>query len=186
MKIPKIVSDWKPMLRAEKYGNYVNDHTIIRDHEGIWHLIGITSHKKEGEGPSAERYFIHGISGSLHKPFQETSKVMDTGMTVWAPCVIEHDGYYYMYYGPSPTRMAVSPDLHEWFGYEIFLQGHPPMACHRDHFVLKIGVSKWLMYVSGIKERRGCISLLESYDLLHWNFKGYALTSGSSASLTPA
>lgn len=183
MRVPQIASEWKPVLEARKFGNYINDHTIIRDHQGNWHIIGITSH---GGGPSSERYFIHGISENLQGPYMEHSKVVDTGMLAWAPCIVEHRGCYYMYYGPSPTRMAVSPDLHEWFGYEISLQGHPPMACHRDHFVLKVDESEWLMYVTGIKEVRGSIALLKSSDLLSWTFSGYALTSGPNLALTPA
>ena len=183
MKIPRIISDWKPIFQAKKYGNYINDHTIIQECNGTWHLIGITGF---GGGPSTERYFVHGLSEHLEGPFYEHSKVIDTGMLAWAPCVIEHEKNYYMYYGPSPTRMAVSPDLHEWFGYEISLQGNPPMTCHRDHFVLKCGTLEWLMYVSGIYKGRGCVSLLKSQDLLNWKFCGYALTSGPELLLKPA
>lgn len=56
MKIPQIDSEWKILFKPEKFGDYVNDHTIFRDASG-WRLIGITG-KKNG-GPSSERYFIN-------------------------------------------------------------------------------------------------------------------------------
>jgi beta-fructofuranosidase len=57
---------------------------------------------------------------------------------------------------------------------------------HRDHFVFKKDDGEYLMYVSGIKNRRGCISVASSWDLIHWEFRGYALTSDENAPLTPA
>ncbi|MDP4133991.1 MAG: hypothetical protein Q8882_08270 [Bacillota bacterium] len=182
MKIPVIKSEWKKLFGPERFGDYVNDHTIIKDNNGIWHLIGITSF--EGV-PSMERYFVHARGENLSEPMAEWTKNIDTGALAWAPCVIEHRNAYYMYYGPSPTKMAVSIDLNEWMGYEIRLNGNPPMSCHRDHFVLRISENQWLMYVVGIRDGKGCVSCLESSDLLSWDFSGYALTLGDDAVLMP-
>lgn len=183
MKLPYIASEWRTLFTPHKYGNYINDHTLYRDDDGKWNLIGITS--REGI-PCHERYFAHAISDSLSSPMTELDKVVDTGMLAWAPCVCRHDGLYYMYYGPSPTRMAVSPDSREWFGHEIRLRGNPPMACHRDHFVLALSENRWLMYAAGVHDRKGSICCLESHNLTDWRFAGFALTSGERAPLRPA
>lgn len=185
IKKPKIGSEWNVLFKPEIYGNYVNDHSIIKDVQGNWHLFGITS--KTGN-PSDERYFVHGISATklFAGNMKEVGKVIDTGTCAWAPGVIESDNKYYMYYGPSPTKLAISTDLKEWMGYEINLIGNPPLSCHRDHFVMKLNDYTWIMYVSGIKDGYGAISCLVSNDLLNWRFVQYALTSSENAPLKPA
>ncbi|MEN8192626.1 MAG: hypothetical protein ABFS12_07395 [Bacteroidota bacterium] len=40
--IPKISSKWRLLYRPEKTGCYVNDHSLIRAHDGSWHLFCIT------------------------------------------------------------------------------------------------------------------------------------------------
>ena len=43
MQIPYIAGEWKILFQPEKFGNYVNDHSIICANDGTWHLFGITS-----------------------------------------------------------------------------------------------------------------------------------------------
>lgn len=180
MKIPYIASDWKTLFKPWRFGRYVNDHTIYYD--GKYHLIGITS--KKGK-PTDERYFVHAIGESLNKPMKEYCKVIDNGTLAWAPCVIEKDGLYYMFYGPSPTKLAVSFDSGDWFGQEISISGLPPMACHRDHFVLKTD-DGYIMYATGVKNGKSSICCMTSKDLLNWEFHGFALWSGEKSELNPS
>lgn len=181
MEIPYIDGNYEVLFKPEKYGDYINDHCIIKGN-GEYHLFGITSLTSS---PSDERLFVHGVGKSLSEPLQEVGVSVNTGTLAWSPCIIEKDSYYYMYYGPSPSKMAVSPDFFEWFGYPLKIENEPLMAMHRDHFVMKIG-DLYYMYVSGIKDRKGCISVASSSDLINWKFEGYALTSGDKAPLTPA
>lgn len=181
MQTPHIASEWRTLFHPRRFGRYVNDHTLYFD--GKWHLIGITS--RAGK-PNRERYFVHAVGDSLQRPLREWCKVIDTGTLAWAPCVIAHDGLYYMFYGPSPTKLAVSFDSGDWFGQEVFLRGNPPMACHRDHFVLRRPGGGFVMYVSGVHAGKSAISCLVSDDLLHWDFCGFALTSGEAAPLNPS
>ncbi|MBQ4269644.1 MAG: hypothetical protein IJB97_08360 [Clostridia bacterium] len=182
MQIPYIAGEWKILFQPEKFGNYVNDHSIICANDGTWHLFGITSF---GGGPSQEKYFVHGVGADLLQPMREVGKSIDRGTLAWAPCVVEKDGTYYMFYGPSPTQLAVSFELTEWFGYSVTLENEPLMAAHRDHFVLKVSEDRYLMYVVGMQNKRGAVSVFESSDLSRWQFKGYALTSGKNAPLSP-
>ena len=181
MKKPFVLGDWKILYKPEKTGTYVNDHTIIKANDGVWHLFGISSF---GGGPCNEKYFTHGKGNSLTEQMTEVGKSIDTGTLAWAPCVIEKDDNYYMFYGPSPTKLAVSFDMVEWYGHTVTLNNEPVMAAHRDHFVLKDG-DKYLMYIVGVHNKLGAVSVFESTDLLTWDFKGYALTSGQDAPLKP-
>lgn len=184
MKIPRITGEYRPLFRPERYGNYVNDHSIVRDAKGMWHLFGITSFTG---GAYNERYFVHGGGASLTGEFAELSKVIDRGTLAWSPGVIlREDGQLWMMYGPSPTMLSVSPDGNEWFCYTPRIEGEPPQAVHRDHFVMEVEPGKYLMYVTGVCEKRGCISVLSSENMTDWKFLGYALTTGERAPLCPA
>jgi hypothetical protein len=66
INVPKIVSGWKPLFKPEKYGSYVNGHTIIKDKENNWHMFGITSHNGGSEN---ERYFVHAKSDALYSEY---------------------------------------------------------------------------------------------------------------------
>lgn len=174
---PEISSGWHVLYKPEKTGCYINDHTIIKAKDGDWHLVGITKATKEIDADN-ERYFSYGRGSrlALDTPFEEMRKVCDYGATAWAPCIIEHNNHYHMYYGPSPTRYAVSPDMSHWMLNPVNLAGAPDCSCHRDHMVIKVSDDTWLMYVTGIDDKtNGVISVLESKDLINWRFVQFAL-----------
>jgi len=183
MKIPYLAGEWEILFKPEKNGIYVNDHTIVKGPDDRWHLYGITSFSGK---PADERYFVHGVGASILQPMTEVGRSIDRGTLAWAPCVIRRDEIYYMFYGPSPTSLAASFDLFEWFGTPVTLHGDPLMGAHRDHFVLQLSENDYLMYVSGVYNKRGAISCFSSSDLQTWTFTGYALTSGENAPLKPA
>ena len=184
MKIPYIKTDWRVLLRPQINGKYVNDHCLFKAHDGNYHLFGITSF--EGGAPN-ERYFVHGVTPSLDTEMTEChDRAIDRGTLAWAPCVVRTEGdYYYMLYGPSPTSLAVSFDLHEWYNHTVTLNNEPLFSAHRDHFVLRMDDGSYLMYVVGTKDKRSCVSLFKSSNLIAWDFCGYALTSGECAELNP-
>jgi len=181
MLIPAIKSDWQLLFRPERHGNYINDHCVIKANDGSWNLFGITSLESRSD---SERYFVHAAGKSLTEPMTELEKVIDTGTRAWAPCVVEHEGLYYMYFGPGETKMEVTNVLSHWMGHKINIKGNPVMAVNRDHMVIKNN-GKWIMYASGLKDSYSCISVLESDNLIDWDFKGYALTSSGSAPMNP-
>ena len=183
MKIPYISGEWKVLFKPEKFGNYVNDHTLVKGPSGEWHLYGTTS---LGGQSYQERYFVHATGESLDIPFSEVGKPIDKGTLAWAPCVINSGENYYMFYGPSPTSLAVSFDMYEWFGTKVTLNNEPMMGAHRDHFVLQVSENEYLMYVVGVYNQKGAVSCFSSNNLLDWDFIGYALTSGDEAPLKPA
>ncbi len=182
MKKPYIKGEWKILFKPSKYGNYINDHSIVKGPDNNWHLFGITSFDSD---PYHERYFAHGVGESLESEFKEVGRSIDRGTLAWAPGIIKKEENYYMFYGPSPTSLAVSFDMFEWFGTNVTLKNEPLMGAHRDHFVLKVSENEYLMYVSGIHDKKGAVSCFSSNDLLTWEFIGFALTSGDKAPLTP-
>lgn len=181
---PRLVGDWQPLFIPCIYGRYVNDHSLIRDGSGDWHLFGITSHA-ESDLSEHERYFVHAHSESLAQPMREVGKVCSNGVRAWAPAVIGHDRRYYMYYGPSPTRFSTSDELGHWMENTIQLHAAPLDAAHRDHFVLLVAPGRWLMYATGIADRYGVVSVFESSDLVNWTFLRYALRTLGHAPLNP-
>ena len=102
----------------------MNDHCVFKAHDGNYHLIGITSF--EG-GATNERYFVHGETPSINEEMKERpTRVVDRGTLAWAPCVVRtEDDYYYMFYGPSPTSLSVSFELHEWYNHTVVLNNEP-------------------------------------------------------------
>ena len=101
MEIPRIASEWKPLFVPEIHGRYVNDHSLVQDEDGLWHLFGITSHATE-DFSERERYFVHAEGTLTGDPMREMQKVCDNGVRAWAPSVSLHGKRYYMHYGPSP------------------------------------------------------------------------------------
>ena len=54
-----------------------------------------------------------------------------------------------------------------------------------DHFVLEVEKGTYLMYVVGVHDKKGAVSLFSSHDLLTWEYEGVALASGDGAPLRP-
>lgn len=185
--IPAITSEWKPLFKPETCGRYVNDHTLIKHTDGLWHLFGITSHGEEGaDFAELERYFVH-AAGKLRDetPMKELGKVCDNGVRAWAPSVVNDGHRYYMHYGPSPMRMATSFELSHWMEHTPVIVGAPLDSCHRDSMVIRRDDGTWLMYITGIDGRYGVVSVLESADLVTWRFIRHALRTSGKAPYNP-
>lgn len=159
---------------------YINDHTIIRDHTGTWHLIGITH--AEPFFPKDEKHLAHATASSLHGPWAKQPFVMSTDATLgethlWAPHVIHHDGTYWMFVcvGGEPEtayriHLATSPDCVSWTRHPenpMIVDGYEA----RDPMVLRVG-DRWVMYYTATSEPEGgnhIIAAAESDDLVHWS-----------------
>lgn len=184
--VPRVASDWRLLFKPEKFGRYVNDHSLIKHDDGLWHLFGITSHATE-DFSEKERYFVH-ARGKLWDDeggMEELGKVCDNGVRAWAPGVIKHGERYFMHYGPSPMRMATSFELGHWMEHTAAIEGAPLDSCHRDSMVFKRDDGTWLMYITGIDGKYGVVSVLESTDLVNWKFLRFALRTSGNAENNP-
>ena len=119
MQIPYVSGEWKSLFKPQTHGCYINDHTLIKDSRGKWHLFGITSFTGS---PKDERYFAHGEGVSLDTEFAEGKPVIDKGtmpvtvLQAHAPEIIEENGKYYITTcgwikspNPIPGAVAIAP-----------------------------------------------------------------------------
>lgn len=165
---------------------YVNDHTLVRDTDGRWHVFGIWH--AEPAAPLDETFFLHASTSAgadladealewqVHDPVLPARP--ETGEThVWAPHVIRHAGRWWMFYcggTADHTRyrieLATSTDLFHWEHHP-----HGPLLEDgfdaRDPMVLRVG-EQWLMYCTRTSQPDGGwheVSVRESSDLVHWS-----------------
>lgn len=129
-----------------RYEDWIpNDFTFIKDRDGNWHSFGITHPRPDGfiddfncgpNGHEAEFQLFHAVyegtleelagSGNMRdveKVLYPAQRIPGEKLECWAPCVVEKDGLYYMFYSPSPMRLAVSEDLYNWEPKGIVFEG---------------------------------------------------------------
>jgi beta-fructofuranosidase len=169
---------------------YINDHCVIRDVTGTWHMFGITH--GEPANPLDEDFFAHATSPELMQvPWTKQPAVVpvneEAGQThVWAPHVVLRDGVYYMFYcGGSPDHDAyridlqTSTDLFHWNWYD----GNPlftDIGDARDPMVFGPLDGKYLMYYTRPSDLDGqwsSVAIRESEDLVHWSKPQLALAA---------
>lgn len=160
---------------------YVNDHTFIRDHTGLWHLIGIT--RQEPFKPFEEVDLCHATAPALLGPWTKHPPAMTADPSageahLWAPHVIAHDGQYWMFVcagsqqGGDTFRLhlATSDDCFTWTRHgenPIVVDGHHA----RDPMVLRVD-DRWVMYYTATSDPKWgnhVVVATESDDLVHWS-----------------
>lgn len=168
---------------------YVNDHCVIRDEDGRWHLFGINH--AEPANPDDEKTFLHATAPEIWGPW----RTEPTALTVapdyhgerhlWAPHVVRADGRYWMFYaagGDDPTaaaiNLATSTDLASWTRapdgplFRDGLAARDPMVCWTG--------SEWTMYYTATEDPRGgrhVVAYRCSDDLRRWGPRRIAFTS---------
>jgi beta-fructofuranosidase len=178
---------WRPLFTPVKTGVYVNDHCVVRAHDGRWHVFGITK-DTPGIAPHQERWFCHGSGPSLAKgEFTEHARACDFGTRAWAPSVAFDGQRWVMIYGPDLLRAAVcdDPRLESWHEARCALVGGPIQAVMRDQALFRLDDDTWLMYATGKRGRAGAISVCVSEDLLSWRFVRFALRTSEAAPKQP-
>ncbi|MEV0293629.1 family 43 glycosylhydrolase [Nocardia sp. NPDC050710] len=166
---------------------YINDHTVVRDDTGRWHLFGITH--PEPADPFHEVEFAHATAQELRGRWTKRAPALTVAAAygethLWAPHVIYSGGRYFMFYaggGPDRTRAAInlatSPDLFRWTrspSGPLFRDGYDA----RDPMVLRIG-EKWVLYYCATSAPQGghhVVAYRLSTDLHHWGERHIAYT----------
>ncbi len=139
--------------------HYVNDHTLVQDGDGAWHLFGIFHREPFGEDTEID--FIHattrepdpgkwpaGAFEAAPPPYTLALRAdRAIGEThIWAPHVIAAEGRWWMIYqggghdgDRSSMRLAESADLYEWKRagdvplFEDICVARDPMLSRRDN-----------------------------------------------------
>ncbi|MFG1796113.1 glycosyl hydrolase family 32 [Nocardia sp. NPDC049149] len=167
---------------------YINDHTLIRDHDGLWHLFGITH--PEPADPFNEVDFAHATAPTLAGPWTKHPPALTVDPDyydethLWAPYIVEaHDRYYMFYAGGGPDRtaaainLATSTDLFHWERRRsgpLFRDGYDA----RDPMVTRVG-DQWVMYYCANSTPLGghhVVAYRTSTDLVHWGDRHIAYT----------
>lgn len=173
---------------------YINDHSLIRDESGLWHLFGIT--QAEPADPANEIEFAHATAVDLHGPWATQPMALTVeesyGEThLWAPYVIAVDGTYLMFYAgggvdhaAAAMNLATSTDLCNWSRLPsgpLFHDGYDA----RDPMVIRID-DRWVMYYCATSEPAGgnhVVAYRTSFDLLNWSDPEIAYTDPSSGTI---
>jgi beta-fructofuranosidase len=189
MATPRLgAAGWRPLFTPARSGVYVNDHCLVRAHDGRWHVFGITKPTPEID-PHAERWFCHGSGASLAQgEFAEHPRVCDFGARAWAPALAYDGQRWVMLYGPDLLRAAVCDDaaLLSWHEAPCSLVGAPVQGVMRDGMIFRLDDDTWLLYATGKHGRAGAVSVSVSEDLLNWRFVRFALRTAENAPKQPA
>jgi beta-fructofuranosidase len=159
---------------------YVNDHTFVRDHDGTWHLIGITH--AEPMAPHDELHLAHATAPALHgpwtkQPFAASADASAGETLLWAPHVIAHDGRYWMFVCAGGASMdayrihlLTSEDCTTWTRHAanpLLVDGYEA----RDPMVRRVG-DRWVLYYTASSAPQGghfVVAAVTSDDLVHWS-----------------
>lgn len=168
---------WKTAFRPRQLGQYVNDHTLFRDKDGRYRLLGITSATGSHSG---EKYFIEAVADSIDGPYRETRKLFteepNRGFK-YAPHVVRDGSVWHLFFAPGTIHHYTSTDGIEWVRAKPAVR--PTLRrffpALRDPMVFR-DRGRWLMYLTDAHNR---ISVYESKDLYDWEYRGAALTVGS-------
>lgn len=119
----------KELEHGKFYKNWmVNDHSIIKGPEGNWHILGISKPiltQKRLKGGACQLFHAVSKNKTFEKSFKkgywtDRTKVLPDSLRpnepniIIAPFLLKKDNLYYMVYGFSPIRLAVSKDLYNW------------------------------------------------------------------------
>ena len=191
------IEEWKNQVASVRYapsGMYMKDHWLFFE-KGEWHLFAPlgpvgTMWWYEGSEESAE----HMVSKDLINwkyigtavPASKREGYFDEIMGGIAPCVIKHDGMYYMIYSgwdfesKNPRNfedfrqgigIAVSKDLLKWEKPEEFAK-NGLKAKGSDPFIVKDeDQDRWLLFTA----RMNGVAVYQSKNLFHWTEIGMTL-----------
>jgi len=160
----------------------VNDFTFIKDKNNIWHAFGITHPKPPGfiddfnfygDVHEAEYQLFHCVyDGTLETLYNggrmaERENILyprqrniNERPECWAPCAVEKDELYYLFYTPQFMRYAVSENLYEWIPKGSLFEGPGHM---RDPYVfLENDIYTMVYVVDDLLYRT-------SEDLINWS-----------------
>lgn len=143
-----------PMQRVLVPANtrYLNDHTLVRDDGGRWHVFGITSTSGPGgAGFAGQRQFLHATAESLAGPWTEQPDVIvlrpEEPSRTSAPYIVRDQGLWQMFWYhnvPNGGRVAHAPDLFDWTRDPQVIPGG------RDPFVMRLDDGRWALYTTSL------------------------------------
>lgn len=195
-EVPRIAGDWVHVFdpntaRTEHKGEwYCNDHTIVRDANGVWHAYGIIGYRPASPWKK-EKQFFHATSTSLTDPsawkdhgYAMTAEAGKEAV-IWAPHSRLIDGHIWMFYNVGNLQ-PTAEKYASWGGMCIARSRgddgftwerdslNPLFADHghaRDSFVARFGDLYYWYYTRTATEvdLRSAVAVRTSPDLVHWS-----------------
>lgn len=173
-------------------GYIVKDHTSVRAADGTIHLFYIKADETLPEAQRAKTLGHATTTDFIHwTAHPEVIPVVPNTWEesfVWAPHVVQYNGYYFMFYTgvnryyAQAIGLAVSQDLYYWAKYPANPVYTPsttwaswsPTAWSncRDPFVFQDSGTWYLLTTAWTNTSKGAISLATSDDLVHWSDQG--------------
>lgn len=164
---------WSPLFSPKKFADYVNDHTIFKDKDGNWRLLGTCAKGKYAF--YKERYFVEGMGLSITRPLNEVGKSLTEKTTAFgikiAPTVFYDSKtfQYHLFFAAKNIFHYISDDGVNWTRVKDAVTSWWPSM--RDPHVIS-WQGRYLMYVTDFGNK---ISVFSSKDLYSWKRKGTAL-----------
>jgi hypothetical protein len=169
----------------------INDHTIIRGPDGLWHVFGITHILPVNFARDPGKNLLHATAKTLtqnpwHKErFAVTADWDKYGEWLfWAPHVIKYNGLFYMFVCAGNNSghqykidLLTSKDLWNWErspANPLLIDGFDG----RDPNVLRDG-DGWILYYTATSTPEGgnhLVAAVTSKDLTHWIGKKVVFT----------
>jgi hypothetical protein len=176
----------KELKEGEWYDRWIpNDHCFVKAEDGLWHIFGIThpyTDPKLGNIHQGEFASFHAISSKANfkqtinkNHYQDLKKILtpkDRPSEIeanHAPYIVKMQGLYYMVYGHSPIRLAISSDLFKWTPKGTLFEEEKGA---RDPNLIFHNGTYYLTYCS-----EKCVRMRTSKDLLQWTDAKTILTT---------
>lgn len=174
IRVPRIAGPWRALFRPAVHGTYINDHTIFRDREGRFRLLGITDRSRGNY--DAERRFAHGVSETFPPDggMREEEPVADFGDLAWAPFVIESEGRHHLFWSPHRLEHMTSDDGVCWQDRRTAIRA-PMHRFFRDASVVEVAPGQFLLHATGRGKWFSRVDVYQSFDLERWQYIGPAL-----------
>ncbi|WP_309616876.1 LamG-like jellyroll fold domain-containing protein [Salinibacterium sp.] len=198
---PRIAGPWTTLFSPTQPApaNYMNDHTVIKGGDGLWHVIGIS-----GGGNGQENSFASATTASLTSGTWTEGPVLaayyanGTPLNAWAPHAITVGGTTYLFYrsnragvpnntSPGGNTLEVAsttdPTLTTWTRRtDITVSGLSEEF--RDPMVYPYN-GGYVMYAPATANGVNYLASYTSTNLLDWVYAGRALTVSGTATTAP-
>lgn len=172
----QLLGKWRPLFRPTRFCQYVNDHTVFKDRQDNWRLIGTA-----GPGNYAfykERSFIQGLTPNLLQEMNETglpfASTPSPGIKI-APYVFrdKKKPEFHLFFASLETIFHyLSSDGQNWQKTDPAVRSIWPYL--RDPHIIKTD-QNYFLYLTDFGNQ---ISLFKSPDLYSWKKTGTALKLG--------
>jgi hypothetical protein len=173
---------------------YVNDHTLVRGDDGVWHLFGI--YHTDPFGSEDENQFVHAThapaapsaltEGSFKVEKDPALRKAGGETHLWAPHVVKDGVRWVMVYqagGPennrAQIRLAESRDLTHWNRVGTLFED---VCVARDPMLFKTA-DRWILYYTRCDStwtKHSGVAYRTSTDLSNWSEPSMALILGGT------